>query len=198
MTTTSPPITPPLLVFIGPSGTGKSSVVRRLSDRGVVAVHPTWTTRARRRDEPEGSVEHHFVSEAEFLRRRADGFFLHSVSMFGIPHWYGLPPINWSEDGTVDAVMLRAPLVPILRAVYPDLVIYQIEAPRDVVDARLARRDCTSVERRARQADNEHELVGGWRVADRRFRNDRPLDAVVEEIERAVSTDFARMTLEAK
>src|SRR5437016_504890 len=72
---------PSLLVFIGPSGAGKSSVVRGLADRGVIAVHPTWTTRPRRRDEREGSIEHHFVTESEFLRRRDDGFFLHSVSM---------------------------------------------------------------------------------------------------------------------
>jgi guanylate kinase len=190
-------ISPPLLVFVGPSATGKSSVVRRLVDRGVVAVHPTWTTRPRRRDEITGSVDHHFVSEAEFLRRRADGFFLHSLQMFGMPHWYGLPTIEWTE-GTVDAVMLRAPFVPILRAVYPDLVIYQIDAPRDVVESRLASRGCAAAERDARLADNEHERVAGRRVAHGRFHNHPSLDLVLHDVERAIRSDFALPLMEER
>jgi ribose 1,5-bisphosphokinase PhnN len=202
MTRTSPTIStaisPPLLVFIGPSGAGKSSVVRRLADRGVVTVHPTWTSRPRRRDERVGSIEHHFVSEAEFARRRAEGFFLHSVSMFGLPHWYGLPPIDWSDDGTVDAVMLRAPLVPILRAVYPDLVIYQIDAPRDVVESRLATRGCVQAERDARLLDNERELVEGRRVAHRHFDNHGSLDVVIDAVAQAIRSDFAPALMEAR
>jgi guanylate kinase len=186
----------PLLVFIGPSGTGKSSIARYLADRGAIHVHPTWTTRPRRREERAGSVEHHFVSVDDFLRRRDEGFFLHSVQMFGMPHWYGLPTITWSEGNVIDAVMLRAPLVPILRSVYSELVIYQIEAPRDLVESRLAARVCTTDELRARLVDNEHELAAGRRVAHRHFHNDRALDAVVDDIERAVRTDFASTLLE--
>ena len=183
---------PPLLVFIGPSGAGKSSVVRGLADRGVIAVHPTWTTRPRRRDELDGSIEHHFVTESEFLRRRDDGFFLHSVSMFGLPSWYGLPSIVWTEDDpAVDAVMLRAPLVPILRSVYPDLVIYQIEAPGDLIESRLATRGCASAERDARLVDNERELAEGRRVAHRHFDNHGALDVVIDAVEHAIRSDFA-------
>jgi len=191
-------MTSPLLVFVGPSGTGKSSIVRALDARGVVRVHPTWTTRPRRADEQIDAIEHHFVSEAEFLARRAEGCFLHTVQMFGLRHWYGLPPVDWSEDGRVDAVMLRAPLVPVLRAVYDELVLYQIEAPTALLEARLAARDCSDGERQARLRDNERELVAGARIAGRRFCNNRPLPAVVDEIEQAVRTDFAGSVLEAR
>ncbi len=190
---------PSLLVFIGPSGTGKSSVVRALVAGGVIAVHPTWTTRPRRRDEHSGSVEHHFVSESEFLRRRDDGFFLHSVSMFGMPYWYGLPSIVWTErDSAVDAVMLRAPLVPILRSVYSDLVIYQVDAPRHVVGSRLATRGCAPTELDARLVDNERELVEGRRVAHRHFDNHGSLDIVIDAVEHAIRSDFAPQLLEAR
>jgi ribose 1,5-bisphosphokinase PhnN len=190
---------PSLLVFIGPSGAGKSSVVRRLADRGVIAVHPTWTTRPRRHDELAGSVEHHFVSESEFLRRRADGFFLHSVAMFGLPSWYGLPAIVWCErEAAVDAVMLRAPLVPILQSVYSDLVIYQIDAPREVVESRLATRGCAPTERDARLADNERELVEGRGIAHRHFDNHGSLDVVIDAVERAIRSDFAPALQEAR
>jgi guanylate kinase len=191
-TSTGTTSTPPrFLVFVGPSGSGKSAIVRSLSERGVVRVHPTWTTRPRRTDEDGPEVEHQFVSEPEFLRRRAAGFFLHSVSMFGLPHWYGLPAIRWSDRPVVDAVMLRAALVPILRSVYPDFVIYQIDGPRELVGSRLASRGCADTELEARLLDNEHELVTGRRVADRQFHNDRALAAVVDDIERAVRADFA-------
>jgi guanylate kinase len=196
-------ISPPLLVFIGPSATGKSSVVRRLVDRDVIAVHPTWTTRPRRHDESRGSVEHHFVSEAEFLRRRDEGFFLHTVQLFGMPHWYGLPTIEWTDDRgfgdrAVDAVMLRAPLVPILRSVYPDLVIYQIDAPREVVESRLASRGCAAAEHDARLADNEHEVTAGRRVAHRHFHNHGSLELVLDDIEQAIRSDFAPALMEQR
>jgi guanylate kinase len=186
----------PLLAFIGASGTGKSSIVRCLADRDVIRVHPTWTTRPRRPDEVAGAVEHHFVCEDEFLRRRGAGFFLHSVQMFGLPHWYGLPTIEWSEGKVVDAVMMRAPLVPILRSVYSELVIYQVEAPRELVESRLAVRAHTTDELDARLADNEREARAGRQIAHRSFHNDRVLDAVVDDIERAVRTDFASTLLE--
>jgi guanylate kinase len=189
---------PPLLVFIGPSGTGKSSIVRELDARGVVRVHPTWTSRPRRAEELVDAIEHHFVSEAEFLERRAAGFFLQSVQMFGLPHWYGLPPVARSDDGRVDCVMLRAPLVAVLRDVDRDVRVYQIEAPRALVAARLAERDCSDTERVARLHDNEHELAAGAHIADRRFCNNRPLPAVVDDVEGAVRRDFARYALETR
>jgi guanylate kinase len=187
-----------LLVFIGPSGSGKSSVVRSLVDRRVICVHPTWTTRPRRPDESAGSVEHRFVSEPDFLRLRDDKFFLHSVQLFGMPYWYGLPIIERNENGAVDAVMLRAPLVPILREFYKDPVIYQVEATSAVVEARLAARGYTAGELDARLSDNEKERVAGRSIAQRHFDNDEALDPAVNEVERAVREDFAPRLMEAR
>src|SRR5215210_1953237 len=95
----------PLLVIIGPSGSGKSSATRLLVNRGLVRVHPTWTTRPRRSDEHFGSPEHRFVDD---------------VTLFGLPYRYGLPPIRRSNDLRADVVMLRAPLVERFRRVVTD------------------------------------------------------------------------------
>src|SRR3954447_16585781 len=98
--------------FIGPSGSGKSTVVRELAARGLVTVHPTWTTRPRRADERQGSLEHRFVSDDEFDELCRRGFFIETVSLFGLPFRYGLPPLDGDSagpGGPVDAVMLRAP-----------------------------------------------------------------------------------------
>ena len=65
-----------LLVLVGPSATGKSTVARALADRGLVTVLPTWTTRPRRRDEPGDTLEHRFVDDARFDRLSARRAFL--------------------------------------------------------------------------------------------------------------------------
>ena len=58
-----------VLVVIGPSASGKSSLVRELHRRRVIRVLPTWTTRPRRADERDGSLEHRFVSDERFGER---------------------------------------------------------------------------------------------------------------------------------
>src|SRR3954468_10651500 len=119
----------PVVVFIGPSGSGKSTVVRELADLGLVTVHPTWTTRPRRPDEQQGSLEHRFVSDDEFDRLCRRKFFIDTVSLFGLPYRYGLPPLSNPSSGPadpVDAVMLRAPLVDRFAEHVGAVTVYQI------------------------------------------------------------------------
>ena len=78
-------MTRPVLVVIGPSASGKSTAVRELHRRGVAHVHPTWTTRPRRPDEGDGTLEHRFVTDAMFDELDAAGFFLGTVVLPGLP-----------------------------------------------------------------------------------------------------------------
>jgi guanylate kinase len=84
-----------LVVISGPSGVGKSTVVRqvlaRFPDRLRLSV--SATTRPPRAAEQDG-VDYYFLSDAEFARRMGDGEFLESVEVFGRGHWYGT---LWSE-----------------------------------------------------------------------------------------------------
>ena len=180
----------PVLVVIGPSGSGKSTVVRALADRELVRVHPTWTTRPRRADEIDGSLEHRFVSEARFDQLAARGFFLDTVAMFGLPYRYGLPAVRGAEFGPVDTVMLRAPLVSRLTPFVPNHVVYQVEDSPDRARARLVERDCPAADLDARLKDNEAEVVLGHTVADRVFLNNGPLPELVRSIATAMNEDF--------
>jgi guanylate kinase len=84
-----------LVVISGPSGVGKSTVVRQvLAQFGPrLRLSVSATTRPSRGDEQEG-VDYYFLSDAEFARRRAVGEFLECIEVFGRGHWYGT---LWSE-----------------------------------------------------------------------------------------------------
>jgi len=80
---------PLLLILSAPSGTGKTTLARRL-----VAAHPgavfsvSYTTRAPRGDEQEGA-DYHFVSEERFQQMIAEGAFVEWAHVHG--HHYGTP-----------------------------------------------------------------------------------------------------------
>lgn len=84
-----------LVVISGPSGVGKSTVVREVlacfGERLRLSV--SATTRPPRPGEQDG-VNYHFLSDEQFARRREAGEFLECIEVFGRGHWYGTP---WSE-----------------------------------------------------------------------------------------------------
>lgn len=84
-----------LVVISGPSGVGKSTVVRQVLEHfvGRARLSISATTRPPRGAEQDG-VDYYFLSDGEFARRRADGEFLECIEVFGRGHWYGTP---WSE-----------------------------------------------------------------------------------------------------
>jgi guanylate kinase len=75
-----------LVLIIGPSGVGKSVILKRLR-----TMHPDFhfprsaTTRAKR--EGEGNDLYHFVSEAQFSQMVADGKFLETAIVHGVGHY---------------------------------------------------------------------------------------------------------------
>src|SRR3954451_18151247 len=134
------PRTHRMVAVIGPSGSGKSSLVRELDRRGLVRLHPTWTTRPRRADEAHGSPEHRFVSEEEFDGLEAGGFFLATASLFGLPWRYGLPHVAAPAGERADLVMLRAPVVErVRRQLGLGVVIQVVDEPARVAHRLRAR-----------------------------------------------------------
>ncbi len=79
-----------IVIISGPSGAGKSTVVRRLLE--VCALPLTLsvsaTTRAPRPGEIDGQ-DYHFLTAAEFQRRRENGDFLESKEVFARGDYYG-------------------------------------------------------------------------------------------------------------
>lgn len=84
-----------LFVIAGPSGVGKSSLVRGLVERiPGTEISISHTTRRARRGERNGR-EYHFVEEAEFRRLADQGRMLETARVFG--HWYGTSRA-WVEE----------------------------------------------------------------------------------------------------
>lgn len=84
-----------LVVISGPSGVGKSTVVRQVLEHcgPGLKLSVSATTRPPRPGEQDG-VDYYFLSDAEFMRRREAGDFLECIEVFGRGHWYGT---LWAE-----------------------------------------------------------------------------------------------------
>jgi len=80
-----------LVIISGPSGVGKSTVVRRLLETCrelPLELSVSATTRPRRPGEVDGQ-DYRFLTPDEFQRRVEGGEFLEYVEVFGRGHWYG-------------------------------------------------------------------------------------------------------------
>lgn len=79
-----------LIIISGPSGVGKSTVVKQLIQQCALPLElsVSATTRPRRADDKAG-VNYHFLADEEFQRRAANGEFLEYVEVFGRGYWYG-------------------------------------------------------------------------------------------------------------
>lgn len=78
-----------MLVISAPSGTGKSTLIRRLTaEFPGFAFSVSCTTRPPRPGEIDGR-EYHFLSHDEFLHRRDQGFFAEWAEVHG--NFYGTP-----------------------------------------------------------------------------------------------------------
>lgn len=74
----------------GPSGAGKTTVMRRVFDLAPLplAASVSATTRPPRPGEVDG-VDYHFLAAEEFFARRKNGEFLECFEVFGSGCWYG-------------------------------------------------------------------------------------------------------------
>ena len=79
-----------LLIFSGPSGAGKTTVLRRVFETASrpLVMSVSATTRPPRPGEQDG-VDYHFLSGEDFQKKREAGEFLECFEVFGGGYWYG-------------------------------------------------------------------------------------------------------------
>mgnify|MGYP001814286229 CR=1 FL=1 len=172
-----------LLVISGPSGVGKSSVVRALTERMEFHFSVSWTTRDRRPGERDG-IDYVYVDRAAFEDAIAEGGFLewaeYSGHLYGTPRQAVLAQVDRGNDVLLDIENDGAGQV---KRSYPDAVLVFILPPSlEELERRLRDRGDTSerdIEKRlAVAADQIREAE--WKF-DHRVTNSE-VTAVADEI----------------
>ncbi|MBN2449407.1 MAG: guanylate kinase [Lentisphaeria bacterium] len=182
-----------LVVLSGPSGTGKTTLYRRVLERNPqVHFSVSWTTRAARPGEREG-IDYHFVTGEAFQRAAAAGEFLEHAEVHG--NWYGTPwqglreTLSGGEDVLLDIDVQGARLVRerLRGTAFESLAVFVFCAAPSY--AALSRRlhgrgtdAAATVETRLRNALRE---LSAWREYEWVVVND-DLDAAVADLERVI------------
>ncbi|MBX9399930.1 hypothetical protein K4L06_01295 [Lysobacter sp. BMK333-48F3] len=187
-----------ILVVIGPSGVGKSTLFGPLRREGLVQLVPTWTTRKPRHYEDPANADHVFVDDEEFSARERDGFFLETAQLFGLQARYGLPrQALQSDGGRIRVLMMRAMLVQRLSRYFPTHVVYQVEAPRARVEAHLRTRLERDGDIGSRLAGFEDELQMGRPLAQRIVDNSQAPALAQAQLRAWLREDFAESGMTA-
>jgi guanylate kinase len=175
-----------LVVFSGPSGVGKTTLLREVFVRArqPLVMSVSATTRTPRAGERDG--EHYFfLTGDEFSRRRERGEFLECSEVFGRGHWYGTlqsevaPRLAAGKWVVLEIDVDGAEQV---LAKYPDaLTIFISPESPEILEQRLRSRGTESEEaiaRRLEVARRELERAAHYRFQVLNDQVDRAADEI--------------------
>ncbi len=170
-----------LLVFSGPSGSGKDTVLSLFLDKHLPGVWKSvsYTTRPPRDGEVDG-VDYHFISLEEFEKHIHNGEML-EYAKYGV-NYYGTPKKcvdEHLENGDIVILKIEVQGAEQIKNIYHDAVGAFIFPPSlDVLEKRLRGRGTETdedIRRRLSIAKNELEYSSNY---DYYIVNDELLDAV--------------------
>jgi len=158
---------PMLVVFSGPSGSGKNSVIGELIRRypDTYTFMPSITTRKMRPGEREGAP-YHYVSREEFLTRVEAGEFYEYEEIHG--NLYGISKRILGDMLTTGKILLKdvdvKGTVSLLRGLKerPPLTIFLTAGGREELRQRLIIRGEKDIELRLQRYDKEMEFAGNY------------------------------------
>ena len=172
-------------MLCGPSGVGKSTISRVLSEKHQVCYVVSATTRPRRDGDEKGKAYDHIERE-EFFRRLDADEFLEYAQIYG--DYYGTPKHPALDDLAAGKdVLLEIDVQGALqvRYQYPDaLTIFILPPDEPILLRRLqvrARDSAEDIAKRFRDAKREIYMAKGSRAFDYMVINDE-LDRAVAEI----------------
>lgn len=173
-----------LFVLSGPSGVGKGTVAKILSQKDSVALSVSCTTRLPREGETDGR-EYFFISKEEFIKKADNGGFLEFSEHFG--NYYGTPKDfvlkNLEEKDVLLEIDVNGGLD--VKKNFPQAVLIMLVPPsRDEILNRLVKRNTESIEKIEQRMDRIDYELGKEDLYDYVVVNDRVENAVknIEEI----------------
>jgi len=173
-----------LLVISGPSGVGKTTIVRALRDRlPDVSFSVSGTTRPRTAGEEDGA-DYHFLSAEEFQRRVDAGDFLEHAEFAGNRYGTLRAPVE-ADLAKGRIVILDIDVqggIQVKKAAPEALSIFILPPDEESLLRRLRERgrdDEAAIQRRFAAARREIEVARSCGAYDRFIVNDR-LDSAIE------------------
>ena len=161
-----------IVVISGPSGVGKTTILRLLlAQLPQLVPSISATTRPPRTGERDG-IDYHFLPLDDFQRRQAAGEFLECCRVYGRQHWYGT--LAWEVAPRLargEWVILEIDVEGTLSILerYPDAETIFVEPVRpEQLQQRLEHRGTESPEAMARRLEVAHrELLEAHRYKHR-------------------------------
>ena len=87
-----------MIVLVGPSASGKSSIAKYIADHSDYKQIVTYTTRPMRDGEIDG-VDYHFITDEEFEKKKNEDFFM-EIAIYN--NWsYGSAKFDYTSDKIV-------------------------------------------------------------------------------------------------
>jgi guanylate kinase len=178
-----------LIVLVGPSGVGKSTISRRLAERMHLKYIVSATTRKPTEKDKDGKT-YDYMDEQTFFKRLENGEFLEYAAVWD--EYYGTPKhptLDYLANG--DDVLLEIDVQGAMqvRFQYPDALMIFIMPPDEAsLQHRLkerGRETAEQMEKRFRGAKREIWMAKGSRAFDDMVIND-DVDRAVEEISRLI------------
>ncbi len=182
-----------ILIIIGPSGAGKSTILNRIMEQtDKVKIHPTYTTRPKRKNEISNYNEHIFISENKFDELEKTNEFIEVIKLFGLPYRYGLKKLKLDEN-KVNIVMLRQSVLGLMKRHYPKSTIYQIEADYELIKDRLNERINEGDDIGSRLIIYQDEVNKGRKFASRIIKNNSLIEKASYDLMNYLKIDFANV-----
>ncbi|MBQ3005080.1 MAG: guanylate kinase [Clostridia bacterium] len=159
-----------LIIFSGPSGSGKDTVLNELLQKhDDVKLSISATTRKPRENEVDG-VHYYFISKEDFEKKIDDNEML-EYAVYG-DNYYGTPkaPVDkWLTEGKTVILKIEVQGAEKIRKMYPEaLSIFIMPPSLAVLEKRI----------RGRQSEKEEDII-------------KRLSIAKNELERACEYDFA-------
>jgi guanylate kinase len=174
-----------LVVLVGPSGVGKSTIARRLAERIDVKYIVSATTREKRTGDDDKKV-YEYVTRDEFFKRLDRDAFLEYAQVYG--DYYGTPKhpaLDYLAAGQDVLLEIDVQGALQVRYQYPNaLLIFVLPPDAQVLLQRLVDRGRDTeeeIQKRFRAAKREVQMAKGSRAFDHMVINDT-VERAVEEI----------------